>query len=510
MKALEREIDNFIKKASIKIGVNFIIRNLVISLNIALCISIFVIGLSLFLPIPFRSEIAYGSIIVLVILSVGYSFVKRYRKKQVALIVDSKGLKERVTTYLVLRGKEDDFAIAQREDTLEAIRKFNIKDKLPIRFPKKEAILALVFAVICISMSFINTLATEKGNKIRELNKTKKEIIEEIKKEEKDIDKIDNLTEEEKKELKDILDKAKEQIKESDKKSDLDKANERLEKKLENLKDKLQSEKGKKDIEKISNNLLKEYKENMKKEAKEDENAVKSNLMNTEEGKKLLEAINTGDKEKIATALGDLNKSLDSLSDAEKSKLSNSFSDAAMAVNSEDLKEALSSAADGVMDGKISAEDLSGALASMKSKSNGGKKPGGNNGSGDSNGSGNGNGSGNDNGNGNGNGSGSGLGGGWNTGSKNGTERVDTTKSAEEIYIPGREVGNDGNLSGGKNEGGNTQSITTKNGVNTSGSKDNYTKYVEDYSNEALNNLDSSSMPDSLKDVVKDYFEGLR
>ena len=232
--------------------------------------------------------------------------------------------------------------------------------------------------------------------------------------------------------------------------------------------------------------------------------------MNTEEGKKLLEAINTGDKEKIATALGDLNKSLDSLSDAEKSKLSNSFSDAAMAVNSEDLKEALSSAADGVMDGKISAEDLSGALASMKSKSNGGKKPGGNNGSGDSNGSGNGNGSGNDNGNGNGNGSGSGLGGGWNTGSKNGTERVDTTKSAEEIYIPGREVGNDGNLSGGKNEGGNTQSITTKNGVNTSGSKDNYTKYVEDYSNEALNNLDSSSMPDSLKDVVKDYFEGLR
>ena len=65
-------------------------------------------------------------------------------------------------------------------------------------------------------------------------------------------------------------------------------------------------------------------------------------------------------------------------------------------------------------------------------------------------------------------------------------------------------------MSGGKNEDGNTQSFTTKNGINTSGSKDNYTKYVEDYSDEALNNLDSSSMPDSLKGVVKDYFEGLK
>ena len=46
MKALEKEIDRFIKKASIRIGVNFLIRNLIIALNIALGISIFVIVLS--------------------------------------------------------------------------------------------------------------------------------------------------------------------------------------------------------------------------------------------------------------------------------------------------------------------------------------------------------------------------------------------------------------------------------------------------------------------------------
>lgn len=516
MKALEKEIDSFIKKASIRIGVNFLIRNLIIALNIALGISIFVIVLSLFFPIPFRCELAYGSIIVLVMLSIGYSFIRRYRKKQVALIVDSKGLKERVTTYLELKGREDDFAKAQREDTLVAIREFNIKDKLPIKFPKKEILLAVSLTVVCISMSFINTSATEKGNKIKELNKIKKDMIEEIKKEEKKIDDMKNLTEEEKKELKDVLDKAKEQIKESDKKEELNKANERLEKKLDTLQDKLKSEDGKKDIDKIKDNLLKEAKENMKKEAQKDENAVKNNLMKTEEGKKLLEALETGDKEKIAEAVSSLNKSLDSLSDVEKSKLSNSFSEAAASVNSDELKEALNSAADGVMDGNINEKDLAGALASMKSKSSGSNKSESGNGSGSGNGEGNGggngsgNGEGNGGGNGSGNGSGSGTGSGWNTGSKNGTEKVDTTKSSEEIYIPGREVGSDSNLSGGKNEDGNTQSFTTKNGINTSGSKDNYTKYVEDYSDEALNNLDSSSMPDSLKGVVKDYFEGLK
>ena len=516
MKALKKEIDSFIKKASIRIGVNFLIRNLIIALNIALGISIFVIVLSLFFPIPFRGELAYGSIIVLVMLSIGYSFIRRYKKKKVALIVDSKGLNERVTTYLEYKDRDDDFAKAQREDTLDAIRDFNIKERLPLVLPKKEVILAVVLTVVCILMSFINTPATEKANKIRELDKIKKDMIEEIKKEEEKIDDLKNLTEDEKKELKTALENAKEQIKESDKKEELNKANERLEKKLDTLRDKLKSEDGKKDIDKIKDNLLKESKENMKKEAQKDENAVKNNLMKTEEGKKLLDALETGDKEKIAEAVSSLNKSLDSLSDVEKSKLSNSFSEAASAVNSDELKEALNSAADGVMDGEINESELSAALASMKSKSSGSNKSESGNGSGSGKGSGDGegNGSGSASGNGSGsasgNGSGSGTGTGWDTGSKNGAEKVDTTKSSEEIYIPGREVGSDSNLSGGKNEGGNTQSFTTKNGINTSGSKDNYTKYVEDYSDEALNNLDSSSMPDSLKGVVKDYFEGLR
>ena len=70
------------------------------------------------------------------------------------------------------------------------------------------------------------------------------------------------------------------------------------------------------------------------------------------------------------------------------------FSEAAAAVNSDELKEALNSAADGVMDGEINEKDLSGALASMKSKSSGSNKSGSGNGSGSGDGSGNGEGNG--------------------------------------------------------------------------------------------------------------------
>ena len=70
-------------------------------------------------------------------------------------------------------------------------------------------------------------------------------------------------------------------------------------------------------------------------------------------------------------------------------------------------------------------------------------------------------------------------------------------------------MGTDGNLTGNKNENGDTQQVETKTGLNLDGSKANYDKVIGDYTNSALEGANNSNLPESLKDLIKEYFEGL-
>ena len=94
-------------------------------------------------------------------------------------------------------------------------------------------------------------------------------------------------------------------------------------------------------------------------------------------------------------------------------------------------------------------------------------------------------------------------------GSDEGTENDIDNKAGEQVYIPGRDVGNDDNLTGNKNEDGDSQSIDSENGFNLDGSKIDYEKVIGDYTNSALEGANNSNLPESLKDIIKDYFEGL-
>ena len=146
--------------------------------------------------------------------------------------------------------------------------------------------------------------------------------------------------------------------------------------------------------------------------------------------------------------------------------------------------------------------------------SNNNQSQGNNQGSGSGQGQGSGSGQGSGAGQGQGSGSGSGSGGGqggtgWNTGSTTGHENDLENNPGEQIYIPGRNEGSDNNLTGNKNEDGNSQQIETENGLNISGEKVDYDKVIGDYSNSALEGANNSNLPQSLKDLIKNYFEGL-
>ncbi|MGL5380045.1 pectinesterase [Clostridium sp.] len=512
MNSLDKAILQFLSKVSKRIKANFLLNLSIASLKLMLCLSFCLLLVSLFVVIPYAEEAASVIILVGLIISLIYGFIKAPSKEKVALITDSKGLKERLTTSLELIGEEDSISIAQKNDTLTSIENYNLKEKLPIRVEKKQVYFVLGLLLMCFCTSLISTEAKKEAGNIKEFKKYQHEMMNKLEKEIEEVDKLEALTDEEKEATKKVLEDAKKELKEVSNKSELNKTLERLEKKLESQKDKIKNDDGKKALDDIKKNLLEDFNERKKEEAKNDLNKMINELMKNNETKDLAEALMSDNDEDIAKALSELKHSLKDMNSAQLSKLSEGLKKASKEMINEDLAKSLEDASSSVLDGELNSEDLSKALQSVKKDAEGnkGEKSESGEGSGEGEGDGEGgSGSGEGSGNGSGQGSGSGSGQGWDTGSTQGTEKESENKSGEEIFIPGRNEGSDSNLTGNKNEGGNSQQIETENGLNLDGSKVNYDKVIGDYTNSALEGANNSNLPESLKDLIKDYFQGL-
>ncbi|GAB6169835.1 hypothetical protein JCM1393_22950 [Clostridium carnis] len=511
MNSLDKAISIFIDKASKRIKLNFLLNLSIAALKLMLCLSFCLLLVSLFITFPYVEEVSIGLIILGLIISLIYGFIKAPNRKKVALIVDSKGLKERVITSLELVNCDDKIAIAQKEDTVNAIKDFNLKENLKISVEKKQIYLIIGLILMCFGTLFINTDSKRDAEKIRGFHSYQKEIIKNIEKEKKEIEKIEHLDEKEKEEVKKILEDAKKEVKESLKKAELNKTLERLEKKLESKKDEAKSEKGKKVLEQMKKNLLDNFNKEKEEEAKKDLNKLVNKLMKKEQSKKLGESIMSDDKGAVEKALSDIKKSLKNMSTADLNKLSDSLSKSSKEISDEELSEALENASSSVLDGKLNEESLSNAISKAKNNSN--KNSSSNKNSNKENGTGQGDGEGEGQGQGNGQGQGQGQGAGqgtgWNTGSTVGNKNDLENKKGEGVYIPGRKEGNDSNLTGNKNQSGDSQKVESQNGLNMDGSKIDYDKVIGDYTNSALEGANNSNLPESLKNLIKDYFEGL-
>lgn len=527
MNSLDKAILMFINKASKRIKANFLLNLSIVGLKLLLCLIFSLLLISLFITIPYVEETCIGILVIGLIITLIYGFIKAPKKDKVALIVDSKGLDERLITSLELIGCEDNISLAQKNDTVEHIKTFDIKKNIKISIDKKQSLLSLGLIIMCILVIFVPTTARKEAQKIRSFDKYQKSIIEKVEKENKEIEKSEDLSKEEKEEIKKILENATKELKESEKKSEVNKTLERLEKKLEDKKEKLSSEKSKEALEKSKKKLLDDFNKEKEATAKKDVNKLVNELMKKEESKPLADAILSGDQESINKELSEIQNKLGSMSSSELNELSEALKNAALEMSDEELAEALKNASNSVLDKKLDGESLSGAISKSVNSSNGQNTSSSNeqssssgqnqsqgqgqgSGSGQGTGSGNGKGQGGSGGSGgNGSGSGTGSGTGWNTGSTIGKENDLDNSPGEQIYIPERNEGNDGNLTGNKNENGNSQEIESQNGLNLGGEKVNYDKVIGDYSNSALEGANNSNLPQSLKDLIKNYFEGL-
>ena len=517
MDSLDKAILMFLNKASKRIKANFLLNLSIVGLKILLCLIFSLLLISLFISIPYVLEICIGILVIGLVIILIFGFIKSPKKNQIALMVDSKGLDERLITSLGLIECNDNMSIAQKQDTVSHIKNFDIKKNIKMNIDKKQVLLVLALVIMCILVMFVPTTARKEAQKIREFDKYQKSVIEKVEKEKKEIEKSEDLSEEEKEEVKKLLEDAVKELKESEKKSELNKTLERLEKKLEDKKEKLSSEKAKEALEEAKKKLLDEFNKEKEDTAKKDVNKLVNELMKKEESKDLAEAMMNGDTEGINKELEEIQKKLNNMSSAELSELSEALKNAALEMSDEELAEALKNASNSVLDKKLDSESLSDAISKSISNSTGqssssqssesGENQG--QGQGSSNGQGSGSGSGEGQGGSSGNGSGAGYGTGWNTGSTEGKENDLENSKGEQIYIPGRNEGSDENLTGNKNNNGSSQEIESQNGLNIGGEKVDYDKVIGDYSNSALEGANNSNLPQSLKDLIKNYFEGL-
>lgn len=516
MNSLDKAILMFLNRASKRIKANFLLNLSIVGLKLLLCLIFSLLLISLFVTIPYVEEICIAILVIGLIGTLIYGFIKAPKKDKVALMVDSKGLDERLTTSLELINCDDNISIAQKKDTVERIESFDIKKRIKINIDKKQLLLSLGLIIMCILVMFVPTTARKEAQKIRDFDKYQKSVIEKIEKENKEIEKSEDLSDEEKEEVKKLLEDAVKELKESENKSEVNKTLERLEKKLDDKKEKLASEKSKESLEKSKKNLLDNYKKEKEASAKKDVNNLVNELMKKEQSKSLAEAILDENEEEIKKEIEELQNKLENMSSAELSKLSEALNNAALEMSDEELAEALKNASNSVLNKKLDATSLSSEISKSINNSNGQN----NNSNQQSSGSGqnkqqNSNSGQGQGGSGSGNsgtgssGSGSGSGGGWNTGSTVGKENDLDNSPGEQIYIPGRNEGSDENLTGNKNDNGNSQEIESQNGLNVGGEKVDYDKVIGDYSNSALEGANNSNLPQSLKDIIKDYFEGL-
>jgi hypothetical protein len=64
-------------------------------------------------------------------------------------------------------------------------------------------------------------------------------------------------------------------------------------------------------------------------------------------------------------------------------------------------------------------------------------------------------------------------------------------------------------LTGNKNNNGNSEMVTSENGINVRGEDVPYNQVIGSYKEQAVQNMESSEIPEGMKEIIKNYFSSL-
>ncbi len=487
---MDKDILIFIKKFKNRKWLINIIEFFIKGFMISSIFPLIVALISLFIPIVDDIKFQLIFLIFGIFISIILGFINRPTTKAIASLIDKNAnLKERTQTYVEFIGKEDGIYELQREDTLNELKKVDIKKSFPIRVNYKYLIISAVCLILIIGVNFIPTVSKIKAKEIEALKIQKKKEEEKVLKIEQDKD--TNLKEE--------IEQFKEEVESAKTMEELKKVSERFDRKLE-----------KKDDEKLIDEYLKVLEELSKSDVKTLE--------------KLAEAMKDMkiDEEK----LDEFKDMLKNLSKEDLKKLSEAVKSIAEKLSKSDLKDAMNSLSEDALDNEVSSSfsssmdklnsSISKAQKNLNKNNSNNTSTANNNNNSQNNNQGNSNSQGQNQGQGSsqnqGQGQGQGQGSGQTTGQNQGLGRgrghVDLAEE-EKLFIPSGTLANDEELKGQKNDEGEKQIIKTENSQMQKGEYQNYKKAVGEYEITSMDRIDRIEVPSNMKEIIKQYFNSL-
>lgn len=315
MSSIDKELISSLRKIKFRICRNLIIDQLIWGAIVGLCCGSLVCIAALLIPLYKVNLIIYKLIAVGIGIALISSFIRIPKNKEIAYKADELGLKERMSTSIELIGKEDGFAQLLKKDAISKLEQLDYKHELNYILKRKQIIIFIISIIIILGSIFIRTPAKTKAEEkykfqIMQEDETKNIVIEE-----EILNKSSSLSKEDKEALLNSLTSLKKEIKEA------------------------------KSISEIENSLTKfqiETEEMKQKYSEKDLNNVVSGLSKNESTSNLAQAVQSGNKEAISQAINNLPESLKNASSQDVEDIAKNFAQMAKNSEDEDLKKSLS------------------------------------------------------------------------------------------------------------------------------------------------------------------------
>ncbi|MDI6619663.1 MAG: hypothetical protein QME45_13590 [Clostridiales bacterium] len=343
MSSIDNQFIASIKAFKRRICASSIIKYAMLFSSYALAAGLLIYIVSIFLPI-YGVYMKCGYLLVIfIVFGIAFGIYKSPGLKEVALKIDSIGLKERVVTAMELIGDEFSMAMLQKKDALEHLKNVGSK-KIPLLPDKKYIMLCFILFVSLAATGFIKNPMGDIAKMRHNFQVEKDGQISSVEKIEKELKNSNALTTEDKREIEEKLAELKKEINESESIEEVKKALNRGQKKIELSKKKYDA--SKEDLQKAIDIFSK-----------------------TNETEKVADAMEGSDAKASSKEIKKLSETLKNMDGSSKKRISKDFKDISSNLKSTDgLEESLNKAADDIdAEGSIREDDLDNLANSLES-----------------------------------------------------------------------------------------------------------------------------------------------
>lgn len=233
--------------------------------SVAVCICFFVFcyfGRSFIKIVPMYYKAFYQIFILLLSLGIYVVFVisRKPTLQHSALIVDSFGLKERLTTSLELIGVDTEISRYIKQTTAQIIKNIDIKKLIKPKLEKNKWMFVASLFIVFFILTNVQSPKMDEAKRLHLLSSLKKKEILKIEKQKKEVLKSYKLNEVEKRKIDEVLSKLKKEIKLAKTKSEIELAKQKAWFLLNDLKNSPGSPQFYSAVEKFKNSITQDNK----------------------------------------------------------------------------------------------------------------------------------------------------------------------------------------------------------------------------------------------------------